>query len=175
MNPTLHTRWKRKNGAFEAEVSLHLPIRKSDIRHAERREGRQFKFWGYVMRCAYRPKNRLVPFSKGSDVGLGVEYATLELRWTQTGGSEWSWYCSYDLVVPVIEGGLIRAQLGGTRVGGERSPIRTDEAGMISVDTPFRDGAHALWDAEALGVKAFAVYDGNRTELKASPNTREAK
>lgn len=45
--------------------------------------------------------------------------------------------------------------------GGDRAPI--DDNGFV--ETPFRDGAHALWDRETLGLRAWAVYKKTRTEV----------
>lgn len=84
----------------------------------------------------------------------------------------------YELVIPLrtMDGrnnkedgsvndapGWNRILLGQTRVGGA-SPIRDGKVG-----TPFRDGAHALWDSMALnGLEIWSRYGEVRTLVKAA-------
>lgn len=63
--------------------------------------------------------------------------------------------------MPLVAGGVLRTALGGTRRGGDGEPVYQDG----KIDTPFRDGAHAQWDGEALGLKVFAVYGAQRMEV----------
>lgn len=73
-----------------------------------------------------------------------------------------NWKCRYELLLPVGEHdirntknrGYLTLRLGGTLVGSERGPVYEDG----TLGTPFRDGAHAKWDAEKLGLPAFVVY-----------------
>jgi hypothetical protein len=94
----------------------------------------------------------------------------LQLRWEKfTGDSrEWDWMCHYELVIP-LDRYDIRAEQEGPR-GGRRPPLRelvvrmkppsvrgstatpcTAQDGSRYYDDPFRDGAHAQWDAKHLG------------------------
>ena len=47
------------------------------------------------------------------------------------------------------------------REGGGREPLNGEE-----VDTPFRDGCHAQWDADVLNIPAYAVYGKRHTKVK---------
>jgi hypothetical protein len=81
--------------------------------------------------------------------------------------------CLYTLVLPLRdtdircegeEGEKVRrewhALIGVTRTGGP-DPFRASH-----VDTPFRDGAHANWDAEKLGLQVWAVCDRDATRIE---------
>ena len=87
----------------------------------------------------------------------------LELEWHKI---EYNWYkreCVYSLVLPLREydvrkeneGGEIvrteiKSELGRTTVsGGNGKPPIWDDG---TVDMPYRDGAHAFFDQEALGL-----------------------
>lgn len=91
----------------------------------------------------------------------------LQLTWSKVSNAKYA--VSYELFVPLDdydirnepaeEGGaklgfLKLKMSGGTTVTSERGPIMQD--GVL--DTPFRDGVHALRDALTLGVPAFVVY-----------------
>lgn len=92
----------------------------------------------------------------------------LQLRWTPSEHPGWTWACHYELVLP-LDKYDIRAEQEGPR-GGKRPsltelvvPIKapslrsggstpcTAQNGDRYCDTPFRDGAHAQWDAKVLG------------------------
>lgn len=169
MSATLHLRWKRqKSGGFRAEYELALPLKKLDIRRkkpfAECDEIRRFEFTGVTKTAKHRQPNRQVPFERGSEIGLNVKEARLELRWERTPDDlEWPWMCHYELVMPLSDGRVMRAKLGGTRRGGDdRVPIDPRDG---TVETPFRDGAHARWDGATLGLKAWAVCGDTKTEV----------
>ena len=88
----------------------------------------------------------------------------LQLRWAQTGGPH-DWACIYEIVIPVGANDVRNAgddvfvrELGRTRMLG--GPIEAPD----QVDAPFRDGAHARWDAAALGLPAYAMH-GARAAL----------
>ncbi len=91
----------------------------------------------------------------------------LELRWHRKGETWHRRECAYNLVLPLREfdlrcenedGEVVRKEktieLGRTAVSGTRAP---DCYGTI--DTPFRDSAHAQWDAEVLRLPIYAVCD----------------
>ena len=85
----------------------------------------------------------------------------LELEWVKTGNTWKKRECVYSLVLPLgdydvraenEDGKRVRnetkAEIGRTRVsGGKDEPPIWDGV----VDLPFRDGAHAFFDSEALG------------------------
>lgn len=97
----------------------------------------------------------------------------LQLRWAKnndrTGSyADCSWACHYELVLPLREGDIRRDQYDEAgEVVGEiselvvpiKGPTGRQSAGTPTVapdgsryyDTPFRDGAHAKFDAEVLG------------------------
>lgn len=95
----------------------------------------------------------------------------LELRWVRIKG--WSHRkCFYNLVLPLKESDIRREDKDGNKVwneltvqinqtevtGSPLSPIN-DQRGYI--ETPFRDGMHAIWDSKALGgLPVYAVADG---------------
>lgn len=95
----------------------------------------------------------------------------LELRWSRFKG--WAQRrCYYNLVLPLQEHDIRREDKDGNQVrsvltvnigmtestGSYESPL--DERHQF-IPTPFRDGAHAGWDAKVLGgLPVFAVADG---------------
>src|SRR6056297_289936 len=82
----------------------------------------------------------------------------LEFNWVKPGETWASRECIYSLVLPLGEhdirhdndnavNGELFIEIGRTQVNGNsRLPIWEDG----TVDTPFRDGAHAQWDSIAL-------------------------
>lgn len=86
----------------------------------------------------------------------------LEFRWERISEDDFgrfNWKCVYSLVLPLgehdirstdVEGNPREKalEIGVTRssIGHGYSPVRDGK-----VETPFRDGAHAVWDCEALG------------------------
>ncbi len=97
----------------------------------------------------------------------------LQLTWKQESGLKWN--CSYDLLIPVDENdgrnknntGCIKVNLGQTEVTGS-SPLRTEKDGKRYLNTPFRDGAHAVWDSSSLCIPAFIVYENVAEAIPAS-------
>jgi len=154
--------WRRRKGpGFRAAAALILPVRDSDIRCNKGKATLTFAFKGTEMVATPRPKNRLVPFEKAQEIGLDVKNARLELRWEKTPQDrEWPWMCHYELLIPLLTAGEIRATLGGTNVGSSRSSMVYEDG---TIDTPFRDGAHAKWDSEILGGLPVNVVCGDKT------------
>lgn len=93
----------------------------------------------------------------------------LQLRWAPSvQRSGYQWECHYELVLPLGEFDIRREQYGedGEELpkiselivpmnppslrGGELTPC-TAGNGERYYDTPFRDGAHAQWDAKLIG------------------------
>lgn len=95
----------------------------------------------------------------------------LQLRWepfSDETGRGYNWQCHYELVLP-LDKYDVRAEQEGPR-GGQRPPLKelvipikppsvrgstgvpcTAPGGTRYYDAPFRDGAHAKWDAKVLG------------------------
>jgi hypothetical protein len=92
----------------------------------------------------------------------------LELTWSKSSEKGFDWHAEYELVIPVREGdvrskgGVFRVKLGGTNVETTQKGFPIED-GKVSV--PYRDGAHMKWDAEALGLEAWAVYGETRTRI----------
>src|SRR5262245_38298431 len=97
----------------------------------------------------------------------------LQLRWEKVAEGEWK--CNYELVIKLGKLDIRNPQdykratekliplSSGTMVQSTRGPVWPDG----TVDTPFRDGAHARWDAEQLGnPPIYAVYEDKFTRLK---------
>ncbi|MDX4957865.1 hypothetical protein [Delftia acidovorans] len=94
----------------------------------------------------------------------------LQLRWMLSAADPaHQWECHYELVMP-LRGGDIRAERIGPRGGklsalkelaipmkpptlrgGKSTPCTCPFKGTRFYDAPYRDGAHAQWDAAALG------------------------
>ena len=89
----------------------------------------------------------------------------LQLRWVpSTRKREYQWECHYELVMPLREHDIRREDEDGRDVRSEfvvamKEPQLRGSTGVPCqapdgtryCDTPFRDGAHAHWDAEVLG------------------------
>jgi hypothetical protein len=175
MSANLHLRWKRKRGGgYRAVFELAIPLREYDCRREPGsltgKRIRRSVFEGVTKTAKHRQPNRRIPFSRGKEIGLDIERAYLELRWEEKHEDGYDWFCHYELIVPTTDGRIMRTALGGTRRGSSKPPIWEGE-----VDTPFRDGSHAIWDGETLGLKAWAVYGETRTEVKskAKPESTE--
>lgn len=108
------------------------------------------------------------PVVKEHDVSTKLPAPRLQLRWEESTDARWQWMCHYELVLPLSKHD-IRGEQEGPR-GGRRPnltelvvPIKppstrnsnatpcTGQDGSRYCDTPYRDGAHALWDAKVLG------------------------
>jgi hypothetical protein len=92
---------------------------------------------------------------------LGLPLPRLQLTWIKTGDE--TYLVRYDMLIPVgkydirneaFESGFCIAPISSTKVTSSSGPIRCGK-----VDKPFRDGAHANWDSDRLGIPAFAVYE----------------
>lgn len=94
----------------------------------------------------------------------------LELLWDKQEGIR---TCTYSLVIPLMEGDIrrenskgkivrdvLKLMIGKTRVDGGVSV----QDGVV--ETPFRDGAHALWDSQKLKLPIYAVYGDTFTLIK---------
>jgi hypothetical protein len=97
--------------------------------------------------------------------------AHLEITWkAEEDDAGNNWLAVYELVMPVQKNdirdkgdGFMRLEIGKTkvRVGAKEFPINKEG----DVETPFRDGCHAKWDAETLAVEAWAVYGNRKTRI----------
>jgi hypothetical protein len=117
--------------------------------------------------------------------------ARLQFRWEQapngtsiSGGQ--SWFCHYELVLPLREhdirredddGNDVRSELvipikGPTIRGSTRKPCWNDEDNTYEFDAPFRDGAHAAWDAPLLGDIPVVCIAPDGTVINAPPKVK---
>lgn len=113
---------------------------------------------------------------------LGLPTPRLQFRWEKMAKPKdgFNWFCHYELVLgletadirnphEMKKPGELTVVLGGTRVGSENGPIRPDG----TVNTPFRDGAHAHWDGQQLGDPAvFAICGDVVMDVKANRAAR---
>ncbi len=99
----------------------------------------------------------------------------LELRWRRE-GDDWSVaWCDYQLVLPLRDGDLRREWTGTDTLTLRITTTRRTSPGPASdqhpvsragIDVPYRDAAHAEWDAAALhGVPVFVVCDDQAERL----------
>jgi len=125
------------------------------------------------------------PFGLASTDGLGLvperdalPAPRLQLRWSEANDNDphYQWHCHYELVLPLREHDIRREvydddgmQTGEvaelvvplkppTRRSGGGEPCRAQD-GTHYCDAPYRDGAHAKWDAAALGGLPVYVLD----------------
>ncbi len=126
--------------------------------------------------------------------------ARLEMTWTKDDAIGERWTCNYELVIPLGEvdcrgtfdrkpakrrpisfrmvwldaDNCQRVPMGRTKVTcGRAKGTMTWPDGNI--DTPFRDGAHILWDHEKLGLRMFVRCGDEIREIIYEPKTAEAK
>lgn len=96
----------------------------------------------------------------------------MELQWRKVSDCWEVRECIYSLVLPLgehdlrrnsldAEDGELFIEIGKTSSTGANSPMRGDG----TLDTPFRDTAHALWDAKALGKLPIVVSCEDKWEL----------
>ena len=83
----------------------------------------------------------------------------LELRWTKTESRHEEWVCAYSLVRQHLCDHFVAVPLGQTKSSGGRGP---DQYGG-TLDQPFRESAHAAYDAMHLNLPLFVIY-GDRCE-----------
>jgi hypothetical protein len=110
----------------------------------------------------------------------------LQLRWEEGGDTGWAWQCHYELVLP-LDKYDVRAEQQGPR-GGRRPnltelviPIKepslrsgggtpcTAQDGTRYYDSPYRDGAHAIWDAKLIGNPPIYVIGLDGMAFKYEP------
>lgn len=108
----------------------------------------------------------------------------LQLRWAPSTDSRRQWMCHYELVMP-LDKCDIRAEQEGPRGGkrpklkefvvpmkpptcrdGNAAPCQTWPDKKPYYDPPFRDGAHAQWDAALLGDLPIYVIAPDGTPFK---------
>ena len=174
MGPTLHLRWRRsRECGYRAELDLLLPLGRGDIRRMREKGPNvpigRFPFKGDLPESKEAKPNRKIPFARAAELGINLSRSYLEIRWERKIMDGDEWIVPYELVA-AMNGGVVRASLGGTRVGSAKEPLSVGpNVPEILVDTPFRDGAHARWDALALGIRAYAVYGTYRTDIQPMP------
>lgn len=108
----------------------------------------------------------------------------LQLRRAPSTDARWQWMCHYELVLP-LDKFDIRAEQEGPR-GGRRPklkelvipmkpptcrgsaqvPCQAWPGGEPFYDPPYRDGAHAMWDAASLGNPPIYVIAPDGTPFK---------
>ncbi len=128
--------------------------------------------------------------SKPEDVDRAPVHAVvmpcprLEFRWIKEGESWYERECVYGLVLPLGKYDIRHTdpedhptekvlEIGRTKVtGGNGQPPIYDG----KVDTPFRDGAHAQWDCDALGghIPIVAVCGDVATIVEKQPKRTSA-
>ena len=110
-----------------------------------------------------------------------LPYPRLELRWRKPTEDELAesdisanMACDYVLVLHKKHNGDARCntEKGAAKVDVEYVLNTTMRGGGFPlvhngvVDTPYRDGAHAMWDAEVLDLPAFAIYGKDITGIE---------
>lgn len=119
--------------------------------------------------------------------------ARLQFRWEATDkpADEFGardWICKYELSIPLGPHDIRREdeeqnkvrdaqviELGSTKRGSVQQPC-INEDGAHYFDAPYRDGAHATWDAPKLGNIPIVCIALDGTVIpKSPPQTREAR
>lgn len=99
----------------------------------------------------------------------GLPSPRLELEWKPISNDWEERECIYSLVIPLREHDIrrednnkseLKIEIGRTTVKGGRYPVNNGK-----VDTPFRDGVHAMWDAKILNLPVWAVCDTYATNV----------
>jgi len=100
--------------------------------------------------------------------------ARLQLRW-QKGEKINEWLCHYELILPLGEYDVRRDQheQGFIALPIKEPTVRTATqtpclqypSNEPYADTPFRDGAHAIWDSQKLGDLPIYVIGLDGTEF----------
>lgn len=99
----------------------------------------------------------------------------LQLRWSHDDSGRSNWVCNYEMVLPLRQGdcrndegaNFAVIELGRTLVGGGGAPPW--ERAIVEQSMPYRDGAHARWDAEALGGLPIYVLGPDGAARKVEP------
>lgn len=102
---------------------------------------------------------------------MGLPTPRLQFRWERiTKPKDWyRWFCYYELVLKLgkfdirnpheyKKAGELTLPLGGTKVGTTRESMVLSDG---SVDTPFRDSSHAVWDSKQLRIKHIYAICGD--------------
>lgn len=105
----------------------------------------------------------------------------LRLRWEKTERADY-WLCYYELVIPLDKADIRREVYKDGKLIAERvcnvvsmgSPTKRTSTRVPCCygdwDAPFRDGAHAMWDAAKLGnLPVYVIAPDGRAFLR--PNT----
>lgn len=113
-----------------------------------------------------------------------LPYPRLELRWRKPTIDEIhnpdigrvDWMCDYLLVLHEANKGDIRCNGPRGGVGKVDVEVLMGSSAMSGpgpfneatgeVDVPYRNGAHAQWDADALDIPAFATFGPNHTQVE---------
>lgn len=111
----------------------------------------------------------------------------LQFRW-KAGDRPGLWRCIYELVLPLREHDIrrerynaatdkirkrkcLRLKISETQRDSQTAPCSSPFGEPPQFDAPFRDGAHAKWDSEAL--KGLPIYciapDGTAYKSEATP------
>lgn len=107
----------------------------------------------------------------------------LRLRWEKANLTDCDWLCHYELVIPLKEhdirrevydkkGELIAERFCNVIAMGSPTKRTSNKAPCCDEDwdAPFRDGAHAAWDAKHLGgLPVYVIATDGRAFLR--PNT----
>lgn len=112
----------------------------------------------------------------------------MQLRWESAGGE--NWLCHYELVIALKDGDVRReldrklpkemaiAMKPPTKRNSSSRfpPCATGDGKVRYADTPFRDGAHAKWDALQLGgIPVYVIApDGEAFRLESIKPAVEA-
>lgn len=107
----------------------------------------------------------------------------LQLRWAPSEYPDWQWQCHYELVIHLQEGDIRRNIYKNDRLLTKKLPKELAiEMKKPSVrngtntpcegfnferfcDAPYRDGAHAKWDAEQLKLPVYVIAPDGMTFL----------
>lgn len=118
---------------------------------------------------------------------LNLPTPRLQLRWE---GGNGNWLCYYELVMPLTEHDIRREIVGprgGVKLINENvismgSPTTRNSVGVPCsmpdggryADSPHRDGAHARWDSETLGIPVYVIAPDGRWFKKGDTNLEPA-
>jgi hypothetical protein len=104
----------------------------------------------------------------------------LQIEW-EAGASDREWIVWYELIMPLrshdgrkcssrrannkgfgwCDGTNMHYHMGRTNIQGGLGPVH-----LGVIDTPFRDGAHARWDAAVLKLPVYAVYGDDACKIE---------